>query len=40
MERSGEGQIVGDRWWTVEELICTDETVYPEGLAGILERFL
>lgn len=32
--------IVGHRWWTVEELRCTDETVYPEGLAGILERFL
>jgi 8-oxo-dGTP pyrophosphatase MutT (NUDIX family) len=32
--------IVGHRWWTVEELRCTDGTVYPEGLAEILERFL
>jgi 8-oxo-dGTP pyrophosphatase MutT (NUDIX family) len=32
--------IVGHRWWTVDELRCTDETVYPEGLADILERFL
>jgi len=32
--------IVGHRWWTVEELSCTDETVYRVGLAGILERFL
>jgi 8-oxo-dGTP pyrophosphatase MutT (NUDIX family) len=32
--------IVGHRWWTVEELRCTDEAVYPEGLADILERFL
>ena len=34
------GQIVGHRWWTVEELRRTDETVYPQGLADILERFL
>lgn len=32
--------IVGHRWWTIEELRCTDEAVYPEGLADILERFL
>lgn len=32
--------IIGHRWWTIEELRRTDETVYPEGLADILERFL
>ena len=32
--------IVGHRWWTIEELRRTDATVYPEGLADILERFL
>lgn len=32
--------IVGHRWWTIEELRCTDETVFPEGLADILDRFI
>jgi 8-oxo-dGTP pyrophosphatase MutT (NUDIX family) len=32
--------IVAHRWWTVDELRCTRETVYPEGLADILEHFL
>jgi hypothetical protein len=35
-----EATIVGHRWWTIEELRRTDETVYREGLADILERFL
>ncbi|WP_354642483.1 NUDIX hydrolase [Kitasatospora camelliae] len=28
------------RWWTPPELRATDETVYPEGLAGLIERVL
>lgn len=30
--------VVGHRWWAVEDLRCTDETVYPNGLADILEE--
>jgi 8-oxo-dGTP pyrophosphatase MutT (NUDIX family) len=26
------------RWWSAEELDATDETVYPEDLAGLLRR--
>jgi 8-oxo-dGTP pyrophosphatase MutT (NUDIX family) len=26
------------RWWSAEELDAADETVYPEGLAGLLRR--
>ncbi len=32
--------IVGYRWWAVEELRCTNDTVYPKGLADILDQFL
>jgi len=28
------------RWWTVEELRATAETVYPVGLAALVERLL
>jgi len=28
------------RWWTLEELIATTETVYPEGLADLLADVL
>jgi 8-oxo-dGTP pyrophosphatase MutT (NUDIX family) len=30
--------IDGHRWWSAEELDATDETVYPEDLAGLLRR--
>ena len=30
--------IVSHRWWAVEDLRCTDEPVYPNGLADILDR--
>ena len=32
--------IVAHRWWTIDELTCTRETVYPEGLADILGHLL
>ena len=32
--------IRGHRWWSIEELRHTEETVYPEGLADLLERLL
>lgn len=32
--------VVGHRWWTVDELRRTNEVVYPEGLAAVLDRFL
>ena len=30
----------GHRWWTISELRGTDESVFPEGLAELLERLL
>jgi len=30
----------GLRWWTAGELAATEETVYPEGLAGLLALLL
>ncbi|MBV6701848.1 NUDIX hydrolase [Kitasatospora aureofaciens] len=33
-------QLLAARWWTVEELRETAETVYPVGLADFLERLL
>jgi 8-oxo-dGTP pyrophosphatase MutT (NUDIX family) len=36
-----ERQLTDDmRWWTLEELQLTDETVYPEGLAELLPDVL
>ena len=32
--------ILGHRWWTVEELRRTSETVFPDGLADLLDRLL
>jgi 8-oxo-dGTP pyrophosphatase MutT (NUDIX family) len=32
--------IVGHRWWTVDELRATSETVFPEGLAELLDAAL
>jgi 8-oxo-dGTP pyrophosphatase MutT (NUDIX family) len=32
--------IRGHRWWTIEQLRTTDETVFPEELASQLERLL
>ena len=32
--------VVGHRWWSVEELRATDETVYPVGLADVLDERL
>jgi 8-oxo-dGTP pyrophosphatase MutT (NUDIX family) len=28
------------RWWTIDELRATDEVIYPEGLADLVERFV
>jgi 8-oxo-dGTP pyrophosphatase MutT (NUDIX family) len=33
-------QITGHRWWTVDELTSTTETVYPLGLAPLLTDLL
>jgi len=30
----------GFRWWTVPDLVATDETIYPEGLGRVLEAVL
>jgi ADP-ribose pyrophosphatase YjhB (NUDIX family) len=30
--------VLGSRWWEVEELRTTTDTVYPEGLADLVER--
>ena len=30
----------GHRWWSIEQLRATDETVFPDGLAAELERLL
>ncbi len=35
-----EATIRGHRWWTIEQLHTTDETVFPEDLADQLERLL
>lgn len=35
-----EATLRGHRWWTIEELRTTDETVFPEDLASQLERLL
>ena len=32
--------MVGHRWWSIEELRTTKETVYPEGLPDLLEELL
>ncbi|GAA2751415.1 NUDIX domain-containing protein [Kitasatospora cinereorecta] len=32
--------LTGARWWTVDELRTTADTVYPAGLAGLIERLL
>ncbi|MER7756350.1 NUDIX domain-containing protein [Kitasatospora sp. NPDC097643] len=45
LDHSGMGeeehaQLLAARWWTVEELRETAETVYPVGLAEFVERLL
>ena len=32
--------VVEHRWWTVDDLRATDEVVFPENLAGLLEQLL
>ncbi len=32
--------MLGHRWWSVPELRATDQVVYPEALADLLERLL
>jgi 8-oxo-dGTP pyrophosphatase MutT (NUDIX family) len=32
--------MAGHRWWSIEELRTTNETVYPEGLADLLRQLL
>ncbi|WP_326700100.1 NUDIX hydrolase [Streptomyces sp. NBC_01754] len=32
--------VAGLRWWTSSELLATRETVYPTGLAGLLQTLL
>ena len=35
---SGERELIDDlRWWTLEELVRSEETVYPVGLAELLD---
>ncbi|WP_214404928.1 NUDIX hydrolase [Pseudonocardia lacus] len=36
MEDLERSVVDGHRWWSVDELAATDETVYPLGLAGLL----
>jgi hypothetical protein len=33
-------QIIEMRWWTIEELRNTTETIYPVGIADLLEPLL
>lgn len=33
-------QVLAARWWTLDELRVTEHTVYPAGLAGLMERLL
>ncbi|AEV84823.1 RNA pyrophosphohydrolase [Actinoplanes sp. SE50] len=40
MEDHERGYHAGHRWWTVDELATTTETVYPFGLADLVERLL
>ncbi|MEE1786484.1 NUDIX domain-containing protein [Streptomyces sp. SP17BM10] len=45
LDHSGMGdaehaELLAARWWTLEELRRTAETVYPAGLADFLERLL
>lgn len=30
--------VTGHRWWTIDELTSTDESIYPEHLPGLLRR--
>jgi 8-oxo-dGTP pyrophosphatase MutT (NUDIX family) len=39
-EPSEREQLVDYRWWTVEELNATVETVYPYGLASLLAELI
>ena len=32
--------MTGHRWWSIDELRTTNETVYPEGLADVLRQLL
>ena len=32
--------MAGKRWWSIEELRTTNEAVYPEGLADLLQELL
>lgn len=32
--------MVSHRWWSIDELRATTETVYPEGLADLLQQLL
>jgi 8-oxo-dGTP pyrophosphatase MutT (NUDIX family) len=32
--------LIGERWWTVDELRASDAVVYPVGLADVLARLL
>lgn len=37
----GEREVtLGHRWWTLDELLRTDQTIYPNGLAGLLGTVL
>lgn len=45
LDHSGMGEdehaeLLGARWWTVDELRATAETVHPAGLADLLARLL
>lgn len=32
--------IIDHHWWTLDELDSTDETIFPEGLAGLIRRLV
>ena len=33
-------QVTGHRWWTADELVSTEEIVFPRGLAPLLARLI
>ncbi len=33
-------QVTGHRWWSVDDLVGTEETVFPRGLAPLLARLI
>lgn len=40
METFERGAVRGHRWWTLDELSATSETIYPLGLAALLPELI